>query len=47
MLDPHILVIFGASGDLNTRKLVPAVFELYKFGLLPDNFAFLGASRTD
>jgi len=42
----QILVIFGASGDLAKRKLVPALFELHKLGLLPDNFAVLGVSRT-
>lgn len=42
----QILVIFGASGDLTKRKLIPALFELYKQGFLPDKFAVLGASRT-
>jgi len=42
----QILVIFGASGDLTKRKLVPALFELYKQKLLPDKFAVLGVSRT-
>lgn len=42
----HILVIFGASGDLTKRKLIPALFELYKQNLLPEKFAVLGASRT-
>lgn len=46
-LDPHILVIFGASGDLAKRKLVPAVFELFKMGYLPEKFVLLGCSRTD
>lgn len=46
-INPHVLVIFGASGDLAKRKLVPAVFELFKMGYLPDNFALLGCSRTD
>ncbi|MEM9834883.1 MAG: glucose-6-phosphate dehydrogenase [Bacteroidota bacterium] len=46
-LDAHVLVIFGASGDLAQRKLVPAVFELFKMGYLPENFALLGCSRTD
>lgn len=46
-LDPHVLVIFGASGDLARRKLIPAVFDLYRGGYLPDNFALLGASRTN
>ena len=46
-LDPHVLIIFGASGDLAQRKLVPAVFDLFRGGYLPENFALLGASRTD
>ncbi len=44
--EDHILVIFGASGDLTRRKLVPALFSLFKRKLLPKNFAVLGASRT-
>lgn len=40
------LVIFGASGDLTYRKLVPAVFDLYKQNSLPNNFAVLGVART-
>ena len=44
--DSHITVIFGASGDLTKRKLIPAVFELYINNLLPANFAILGTSRT-
>ena len=46
-LDPHVLVIFGASGDLSRRKLIPAVYDLYRGGYLPEHFALLGASRTD
>ncbi|MGQ1787161.1 glucose-6-phosphate dehydrogenase [Saccharicrinis sp. GN24d3] len=42
----HILVIFGASGDLTYRKLVPAVFDLYDQNVLPENFAILGLGRT-
>jgi len=42
----QILIIFGASGDLTKRKLVPALFELYKQKLLPEKFAVLGVSRT-
>jgi len=42
-----VLVIFGASGDLTTRKLVPAIFRLFKGGLLKeDQFIVLGVSRT-
>lgn len=44
--EPHILVIFGASGDLTKRKLIPALFELHQQQLLPENFAVLGVSRT-
>ena len=40
------LVIFGASGDLTARKLVPAVYNLYTRGFLPENFALVGVSRT-
>jgi len=42
----QILVIFGASGDLTHRKLMPALFELHRLGMLPERFAVLGASRT-
>ena len=43
----QILVIFGASGDLTARKLVPSLFNLYLSGHLPENFVVLGASRSD
>jgi glucose-6-phosphate 1-dehydrogenase len=43
----HILIIFGASGDLTKRKLIPALFDLYEQDLLPEKFAVLGASRTE
>jgi glucose-6-phosphate 1-dehydrogenase len=43
----QILVIFGASGDLTKRKLIPALYELYIQNLLPKKFAVLGASRSD
>ena len=42
----QIIVIFGASGDLTKRKLIPALFQLYRQHLLPKKFAVLGASRT-
>lgn len=45
--DNHILVIFGASGDLTYRKLVPALFDLYAQNLLPEKSAILGVSRTN
>lgn len=43
----QMLVIFGASGDLTARKLVPSLFNLYNTGHLPKNFIVLGASRSD
>src|ERR1700680_4994618 len=39
-----VLVVLGASGDLTKRKLVPALFNLAKANLLPDNFAILGVA---
>lgn len=42
----QILVIFGASGDLTKRKLIPALYILQKQKLLPEKFAVLGASRS-
>jgi glucose-6-phosphate 1-dehydrogenase len=49
--DPCILVIFGASGDLTHRKLIPALYELSRgdagvHGALPERFAVVGVSRT-
>ena len=41
-----ILVIFGATGDLTKRKLIPGIFALEIQNLLPDNFAILGSSRS-
>ncbi|MBN1766213.1 MAG: glucose-6-phosphate dehydrogenase [Sedimentisphaerales bacterium] len=42
---PFVLVIFGASGDLTRRKLIPAVFNLYKQKLLPEAFSIIGYAR--
>ena len=44
--DPSMMVIFGASGDLTRRKLVPAIFDLARQGLLPPSFVIVGVSRT-
>ncbi|RDY61247.1 glucose-6-phosphate dehydrogenase [Flagellimonas nanhaiensis] len=46
-IEDQILVIFGASGDLTARKLIPALFNLYRAKQLPKNFVVLGASRSD
>jgi glucose-6-phosphate 1-dehydrogenase len=43
---PATLVIFGASGDLTRRKLVPAVASLARHGRLPSEFALVGVART-
>ncbi|MEX2672462.1 MAG: glucose-6-phosphate dehydrogenase [Phycisphaeraceae bacterium] len=45
--DSCLLVIFGASGDLTQRKLVPALYEQHREGRLPKGFAVLGVSRSD
>ncbi|MBN8229284.1 glucose-6-phosphate dehydrogenase [Corallococcus macrosporus] len=44
--DPCTLVLFGATGDLAERKLFPALFELARSGLLPENFAIVAFSRS-
>jgi len=46
-IDPCVLVIFGATGDLTGRKLAPAIYNLGKDGLLPPNFALLGFARRE
>ena len=43
---PCTLVIFGATGDLTHRLLMPALYNLAHWGLLPDGFAILGMGRT-
>ena len=43
---PYTIVIFGASGDLTSRKLVPALFNLRQSGALPADTRIVGFSRT-
>src|SRR5512136_2702083 len=43
---PITIVIFGASGDLTQRKLVPALFSLYRKGRLPTGTRLVGYART-
>jgi glucose-6-phosphate 1-dehydrogenase len=43
--EPSVVVIFGASGDLTKRKLLPALFHLEQAGLLPPEFAVVGVAR--
>jgi glucose-6-phosphate 1-dehydrogenase len=45
-LKPFTLTIFGASGDLAKRKLFPAVYHLFKDGLIGDDFALIGYARS-
>ena len=42
-----VMVIFGASGDLTKRKLVPALWSLFQSRVLPEPFAVVGVSRTE
>ena len=42
---PCVTVIFGATGDLTRRKLLPALFRLSQQRLLPTEFAILGSAR--
>jgi len=44
---PLIFVIFGASGDLTSRKLIPALYHLSQSGQLPSQFACVGVSKGD
>jgi glucose-6-phosphate 1-dehydrogenase len=44
--EPFALVIFGASGDLTRRKLIPALFALYASRTLPEPFTIVGVART-
>ncbi len=44
---PSSLVIFGVTGDLSRKKLMPAVYDLANRGLLPPGFALVGFARRD
>lgn len=46
-IDPCAMVIFGATGDLTSRKLAPAIYNLGRDGLLPANFACVGFARRE
>jgi glucose-6-phosphate 1-dehydrogenase len=45
--DPCIMVVFGASGDLTKRKLIPALYNLAKDNLLSKEFALVGVARNE
>jgi glucose-6-phosphate 1-dehydrogenase len=44
---PFVMVIFGATGDLTQRKLIPALFHLYQRRVLPEHFYIVGFSRRE
>ncbi len=46
-IDPCTLVIFGASGDLTRRKLIPALYQMFLNGSLPEPFTIVGCARSD
>lgn len=46
-LDPAAIVIFGITGDLSTRKLLPSLYELIKNGLLHDKSRVIGVTRRE
>jgi len=43
----HVIVLFGATGDLAKRKLLPGMFHLAQVGLMPLDFRIIGAARHD
>src|SRR4249920_3811151 len=45
--NPCVMVIFGASGDLTKRKLIPALYNLAKDNLLSKEFAVVGVARNE
>lgn len=44
--EPTIFIIFGGTGDLNARKLAPALYNLYLDGWMPKQFSIIGTGRT-
>ncbi len=42
--DPYVIVLFGATGDLAKRKLLPGLHHLFRAGLLPDEFRIIGSA---
>ena len=45
-LSPHVLVLFGATGDLASRKLFPGLYRLAEAGRLPSDFRIIGSGRN-
>ena len=46
-INPFVMVIFGATGDLTRKKLMPALFKMYREGFLGDNFRVVAVARRD
>jgi hypothetical protein len=44
--DDHVIVVFGATGDLARRDLLPGLFHLAKAGLLPARYRIVGSARS-
>ncbi|HTB54286.1 MAG TPA: glucose-6-phosphate dehydrogenase, partial [Trebonia sp.] len=44
---PHVIVLFGATGDLAKRKLLPGLHHLFRAGLLPEHFRIVGSAPPD
>ncbi len=44
---PHVVVLFGATGDLASRKLIPGFHHLSEVGLMPGDYRIIGSSRSD
>ena len=44
-IQPFVMVIFGATGDLTARKLMPALYNLLADGILPEKFFVVGFAR--
>ncbi|WP_214072801.1 glucose-6-phosphate dehydrogenase [Mucilaginibacter sp. dw_454] len=44
--EPTVFIIFGGTGDLNARKLAPALYNLFLDGYLPKQFSIIGTGRT-
>ena len=45
--EPHVIVLFGATGDLAKRKLLPGLYHLYTAGLLPEHFRIIGSAPPE
>jgi len=46
-LPPHVIVVFGATGDLAARKLFPGLYKLARAGRLPEEYAVIGSGRRE